>query len=357
MQPAQPGDPAGHPAQTVLPPTRTTTLWAAILCFLAAFGSAVGAVWAVYAQWVTDESFTEVSDHLTTAARSAIASMDRLNTVVGVLNVILAVWLLVGGIMLLRRKPAGRMVVAAACAVSLVGAVIVYIISSQIWNDIVAAIGEIDDVEVWRIGPGLGTAIRAALGAAVILGLVLAPSTKRWLTGQGQPAGPGSPLAPGPVGTLDSSQPAPSGRTAITAAVMSLLSSVLFLVGTVAGVDGALSSDENPAARVVAGIVGGVCGLLAIGLITGGILLLRRRFAGAITLVVCWAAYILVAFAVLAKVVDNDRRPPEALPILIPIVVITVAWAVAVIVLAQRRTVRRWCAARAVTAPAVAAPQ
>ncbi len=49
MQPAQPGDPAGHPAQTVLPPTRTTTLWAAVLCFLAAFGSAVGAGWAVYA--------------------------------------------------------------------------------------------------------------------------------------------------------------------------------------------------------------------------------------------------------------------------------------------------------------------
>ncbi|MCB0927908.1 MAG: hypothetical protein KDB70_08325 [Mycobacterium sp.] len=83
-----------------------------------------------------------------------------------------------------------------------------------------------------RIGPSLGTAIRAALGAAVILGLVLAPSTKRWLTGRGQPAGPGSPLAPGPVGTLDSSQPAPSGRTAITAAVMSLLGSVLFLAGS-----------------------------------------------------------------------------------------------------------------------------
>lgn len=82
----------------------------------------VGTGWSVYAQRATDDSFGRLGGHLPPDAISALSAMDTLNMVVAVLNAILAL-ALVGGIMLLRRKPAGRMVVAVAASFLAAGAV------------------------------------------------------------------------------------------------------------------------------------------------------------------------------------------------------------------------------------------
>ncbi|AYM41036.1 hypothetical protein [Mycobacteroides chelonae] len=67
----------------------------------------------------------------------------------------------------------------------LLAPVVTYVLATRIWSRLVAAMSETSDVEVMRFGPGAGTMIRGVLAALVMLGLVLAPSTKRWLTYQG----------------------------------------------------------------------------------------------------------------------------------------------------------------------------
>ncbi|MGC7229075.1 hypothetical protein, partial [Mycobacteroides abscessus] len=136
---------------------RETARWAAILCFIAAFMCLVGTGWSVYAQWATDDSFGRLGGHLPPDAISALGAMDTLNMVVAVLNAILAVALVVGGIMLLRRKPAGRMVVAVAGVFLLLAPVVTYVLATRIWSRLVAAMSDTSEVEVMRFGPGAGT--------------------------------------------------------------------------------------------------------------------------------------------------------------------------------------------------------
>ncbi|OLT84266.1 hypothetical protein [Mycobacteroides chelonae] len=185
MNTVRSGEAADGPEHASNPPSRETARWAAILCFIAAFMCLVGTGWSAYARWATDDSLGRLGGYLPQDATSALGAMDTLNTVVAVLNAILAVALVVGGIMLLRRKPAGRIVVAVAGVFLLLAPVVTHVLATQIWSRLVAAMSETSDVEVMRFGPGLGTMIRGVLVALVMLGLVLAPSTKRWLTCQG----------------------------------------------------------------------------------------------------------------------------------------------------------------------------
>ncbi|WP_147380193.1 hypothetical protein [Mycobacteroides abscessus] len=95
----------------------------------------------MYAQRATDDSFGRLGGHLPPDAISALSAMDTLNMVVAVLNAILAL-ALVGGIMLLRRKPAGRMVVAVAASFLLLAPFVTYVVSTQIWSRLVTAMSE-----------------------------------------------------------------------------------------------------------------------------------------------------------------------------------------------------------------------
>lgn len=345
MHTVQSGGPTGDPEEALKPPSRETARWAAILCFIAAFMCLVGIAWSVYARWVTDDSFGGLDGHLTQEATSALNAMDTLNTVVAVLNAILAAALVVGGIMLFRRKPAGRPVVAVTGAFLLLAPIITYVVSTQIWNRLVGAMGETSDVEVMRFGPGVGTVIRGVLVALVMLGLVLAPSTKRWLTYQGQPDGQRQ-LAAAPGSVVDPSLPPPTRGTALGAAVLSVLGGAVFLFLAIAGVVEALDSDKRESARVVAGVGAAVTTPLAAGLIVGGILLLRRRLSGRTTVVITWAVVILLATGLLSAVTASDNPRPGDLELRIAVLVFTVVYAVAAIALALARSTRRWCEAR-----------
>lgn len=345
MHTVQSGGPTGDPEHASKPPSRETARWAAILCFIAAFMCLVGIAWSAYARWVTDDSFGGLDGHLTQDATSALNAMDTLNTVVAVLNAIFAVALVVGGIMLFRRKPAGRPVVAVTGAFLLLAPTVTYVLSTQIWNGLVGAMGETSDVEVMRFGPGVGTVIRGVLVALVMLGLVLAPSTKRWLTYQGQSDGQRQPAAvPGSV--VGPSLPPHTRGTALGAAVLSVLGGAVFLFLAVAGVVEALDSDKRESARVVAGVGAAVTTPLAAGLIVGGILLLRRRLSGRTTVVVTWAVVILLATGLLSAVTVLDHRQPEAFGGILAVVAPTVACAAAAIALAVVSSTRRWCEAR-----------
>lgn len=222
--------------------------------------------------------------------------------------------------------------------------IITYVVSTQIWNRLVGAMGETSDVEVMRFGPGAGTMIRGVLVALVMLGLVLAPSTKRWLTYQGQPDGQRQPAAVrGPV--LDPSLPPPTRGTTLGAAVLSLLGGAVFLFLAVAGVVESLDSDKRESARVVAGVGAAVTTPLAAGLIVGSILLLRRRLYGRTIVVVTWAVVILLALGLVSAVTASDRSRP-ADQVRIGVLVLMAGCAVAAIALALARSTRRWCEAR-----------
>lgn len=337
--PAAPASPAPAPAGQFAPPSRGTALWAAALCFVTAFSAVVGAAWALYARSVTSDSLDDFADSLNTDATSAFGQMITLNTVAAVVNVILAVGLVVGGIMLLRRNPTSRIVIAVACAGTLVVTVVGYVVGSQIWGRLVAAM---DDplIELTRIGPGLFSAIRGCVLIVAILVLLFAAPTTRWLTGQGRPIPAGSGLAP------NAALAAPTGGTAITAAVLSLLAGVFFLAPIVIGVAAVVDSAVHPVTRVVVLIMAAVSVPLAAGLITGGILLLRRRLAGRAVIAVTFVGVILLATGLLSVGLENERRPDGALAIAIPIVVFTVLYAATAIALALVPKTRLWCQAR-----------
>lgn len=344
MHTVQSGGPTGDPEQASKPPSRETARWAAILCFIAAFMCLVGTGWSVYARWATDDSLGRLGEHLPPDATSALGAMDTLNMVVAVLNAILAVALVAGGIMLLRRKPAGRTVVAVAGVFLLLAPVVTYVLSTQIWSRLVAAMSHVSDMEVMRFGPGVGTMIRGVLVALMMLGLVLAPSTKRWLTHQGQSGEQGPPATmPGPV--LDSSLPPPTRGTTLGAAVLSLLGGAVFLFLAVAGVVEALDSDKRESTRVVAEVGAAITTPLAAGLIVGAILLFRRRLSGRTIVIVTWAVVILLATGLLSAVTALDHpRPGDQARI--AVLVLMAGFAVAAIALALARSTRRWCQAR-----------
>lgn len=335
-----------------MPSSRETTRWAAILCFIAALMSVGGAGWALFARGVTNDSFGRLSEYLTPKARAALGAFDALNLVSALLNVVLAVALVVGGILLLRRKLAGRTVVIVVCVVYLLATVISYIVGTVIWDGLVAAMSGVSEVEVSRFGPGLGSVIRGCLFVVLILGLVLAPSTKRWLSGQGQQAQPigQMPSTVGSVAGPDPSLPPPTRTTATISAVVSLLGGAVFLLALVAGLVEAFDSGGDAPVGVIVAIVCVQLALIAAGLIAGGVLLLRRRFSGAVAIAVSWAVAILAAFGLLAAVLSNEQRRDNAMLHVLSVVVPLVLCGAAAITLALVPSTRRWCATRTVGA-------
>lgn len=333
MHPAQSASPVGDPQQVSKPSGRQTARWAAIACFFAALSSLASAGLTLFARWVTNDSFGRLGGHLTEVATSALGELNTLHTVAAVFDVMLAVALVVGGIMLLRRKPESRVFVAVLCVVYLLATVIGYVVSDQILGRLVAAMTQVPDMEFTRLGPGWGSVIRSALIALVMLGLVLAPSTKRWLMGQES------------VGVQDFSLRPATRVTAASVAVLSLLGGVVFTVGAVAGVAGILGWEVNrPADRVAAGVVAVLSAPFAAGLIIGGILLLRRRLAGRTVVVVTWVVVILLATGLLSVVTAGHNRSPKTLVIVV--LMLIVLYSGAAITLALIPSTRRWCLAR-----------
>ena len=155
--------------------------WAAILCILTAVLSVVGAAWSMYARSETDESFGSGTD-LSPEVASALARWDTAVTASAVADVVLAAALVVGGILLRQRKRAGRVFVAAVSGAYLVATIAGYHVSRQAWGGLFTALGETSDD--YGYGAGLGSVLRSCLLGLLILGLTLAPSTKRWLAGQ-----------------------------------------------------------------------------------------------------------------------------------------------------------------------------
>lgn len=331
-----------------MPSSRESTRWAAILCFIAALMSVGGAGWAFFAQGVTNDSFGRLSEYLNPEARAALGAFNALNLVSALLNVVLAVALVVGGILLLRRKLAGRTVVIVVCVVYLLLTVISYIVGTVIWDGLVAAMSGVSEVEVSRFGPGLGSVIRGCLFVVLILGLVLAPSTKRWLTCQRQQAQPIGQMPP-TVGSVTGPDPSlsPPTRTAATiAAVLSLLGGAVFLLALVAAVVEAFASGGDAPVGVIVAIVCVQLALIAAGLIAGGILLLRRRFSGAVAIAVSWAVAILAAFGLLSAVLSNEHRRDNAMLHALLVVAPLVLLGAVAITLALVPSTRRWCATR-----------
>ena len=344
MQPS--GGPSSVPDQYVSPPGRETTRWAAILCFLAAFMSVGGAGWALFARWATDDSFGSLSDYLNSDTKSAVGSLDTLNTVTAVLYVIFAIALVTGGVMLLRRNPDGRPVVVGVCAGLGLMTIVGYVVGEQIWQDVVAATGGSQDVDVSRLGPELATVIRGWLFILVLLGLTLAPSTKRWLTDGAQQAN----------AAADPALPAPSRGAATTAAVLSLLGSVVFVVGFLGTATGAFDSGASVYERVVCVIVAVLFAPIATAQMVGGIQLLRRKHSGAIAVAVAWLVVILLASGLPTAVLSVPNHRPDAVSRVLVIVVPVVLYAAVVFTLAVIPPTRRWCLAGAAN-PTTARPQ
>lgn len=159
--------------------------WAAILCILTAVVSVVGAAWSMYARSENDESFG-AGKGLSAGVATALGRWDTVITVSAVLDVVLAVALVVGGILLRQRKRAGRAFVAAVSGAYLVATIAGYVVARQVWGGLLVALGETSDD--YGYGAGLGSVLRSCLLGLLILGLALAPSTKRWLAGEDEAA-------------------------------------------------------------------------------------------------------------------------------------------------------------------------
>ncbi len=119
-------------------------------------------------------------------AASALGDLGTLNAVSGVVNVSVAAALATGGVLLLRRMPVSRIVIAAGCVGSLLASIFTYVVGDPMWGHVEAAMHGVTSVDITRVGLGLSGVIRSSVLAVVIVVLVLMPSTTRWLAGRAQ---------------------------------------------------------------------------------------------------------------------------------------------------------------------------
>lgn len=324
--------------------------WAAVLSLVAAAGGVLSAIWGVVAAGLVTTSINSVSEYIPDDAKSAMARLTSLSVVTAVVGVLVAVGFVVGAVFLLRRKPAGRVIVVATCVLHLTTSLAVYGLGRRVWTGIEAALRDVKSVEATYLGPGLASLVWNALLPVVIIVLTLwAP--RRPLVVQVQAGGSAVPQANAiAAGGL----PRASGRTAVTAAALSLAGGAVFTLGVGAGVIGVLDSGLPEDERIISAIVGALAFPFAVGVILGGIFLLRRRRAARIVLAVMWTLVILFSAGFLLVVVTNPARSPGVLVPVVLVVALVVAYAAAAITLAMVSATARWCDAGDTSRGAVA---
>ncbi|KXO93935.1 hypothetical protein AXK61_05210 [Tsukamurella pseudospumae] len=335
--PVEPGPPAAREGRA------TSDVVAAALCFVMAIGGVLTVALNVVAKSLVDSSVSDVGDRLPEDARAAIGELSTLNVVNAVLAVVIAVGFVTGGVVLLRRKPVGRAIIAVTCAVQVLAVIAMYVLSSRVWDRIHTAMQDVTSVEVTDVGSGIGSVIARCLFAVVIVLLaywvVIRPPSKT--------AAPANDaLATGVA------LPPPSGGAAIAASVLSFVGALPFAVTTVAGVVGGLSDDH-----VVSAVGAVLSALVTVGLVLGGVMLLRRRHAGRIVIVVSWSVVILLMVGLAYAVTRISSHPARALGRISLVVGPIAVFGVAAIVLALVVSTGRWCdARRAVTITAPVGP-
>lgn len=331
----------------------------AVLCFVGALDALAEAALAWYARAVTADAVVGGGSRLPEAAKSALGDLGTLNLLSGMVNVMIAAAMATGGVLLLRRMPASRIVIAAASAGSLLASSISYLVGSRTWGNAETAMQGFTSVDITREGLGLSGVITTCVLAVVILVLVLMPSTTRWLASRAQTCGvgPTRPNAPcaqhGSVVSMASGAP-PTGRTARAAAALTLVGGLMFAAGAGYELISFLNPHTSPGDRVLAAIVAPLSLPLWAGLITGAVLLLRRRVAGQIPVAVTCGAIVLLGLGLLFAVGGNAHRPPGALRQATLIVALAAGYAAATLALALAPATRRWCLADQVGAQAAA---
>ncbi|WP_109549578.1 NHL repeat-containing protein [Mycobacteroides chelonae] len=322
---------------------------AAVLCFVAAVGGVLSAFWGVVAAGLVNASIDSVSEYIPDDAKWALGQLTALNVIAAIVGLLVAVGFVVGGVLLLRRKRSGRAIVVVACAVQVIASLAVYGLGRHVWAGIETALSDVKSVEVTYFGPGLASVIWNALLPVVIVALtVWAPMRPIAAAVRG-----GAPVVHQANAVTPASLPLVSGRTAVTASVLSLVGGAVFMVGVVAGVIGVLDAGLPEGERIISAVVGALAFPLAVGLILGGVLLLRRRRAGRIVLAVMWTLVILLAFSFVIEVASKPGRPPGALAAVVLVVVLIIAYAAITIALAMVSATARWCQARGASRDAV----
>lgn len=297
---------------------------AAALCFVAAIGGVLGCAWGFVAKALVDESVADVRGSLTDDAAVAIARLGTLNVVAAVVSVLIAVGFVIGGTALLRRKPWSRAVVAATCVVQVVGVVAVHVAGTRAWDRIDAATADLNSVEVNDLGSGVAPVIARCLMAVVIVMLSYWPGTRRSPDEQ--------PIEAAIV----------SGRTAVAAAVLSLVGGLLFAAAALVLYATASTAVE---VRIAGGLAAGL-GPIAAGLIVGGVLLVRRRYAGAVVVVTAWLVMVLLAAGFAYAVVQVASRPARAFGRVALVSGPVIAFGVVTVALALAASTARWCDAQ-----------
>ncbi|MFV8310764.1 hypothetical protein [Mycobacteroides chelonae] len=338
---------SGGASGALQPPGERGTLapsytWAAVLCFVAAVGAVLSAFWGVVAAGLVNASINSVSGYISEDAKSALGQLTSLNVIAAVVGLLVAAGFVAGGVLLLRRNRSGRAIVVVTCAVHLVASLAVYGLGRHVWAGIETTLGDVNSVEITYFGPGIGSVIWNALLPLVIVALtVWAPMRPVAVQVRG-----GAPVVHQANALMPASLPSVSGRTAVTAAALSLVGGAVFTAGVVAGVIGVLNSGLPEDERIISAVVGALAFPLAVGLILGGVLLLRRRRAARIVLAVMWTLVILLAAGFLITVANNRGRPPGALAAVVLVVVLIIAYSAITIALAMVSDTARWCQAR-----------
>lgn len=317
-----------------------------MLCFFAAFGGVAGGVWSFVANALISSSIADVSERLPEDAKSAMGQLSTLNLVAAVGNLLIAVGFIAGGVALLRRKPAGRKIVAAACIVEVLAVIALYAFDNLIWTRVVTATQDVKSLEANNFGPGLGSVIWKCTVAALIVVLAFWSSIRQRPDAGARPAGAPSPGRQGVATKSVAPLPPTSGGTAIAAAMVSIVGSLLFSVGLAAGTVSLVDPSNSQDALLLAAVAAVLSSPIGIGLIVGGLLLLRRRNAGRFVIVACWPFEVLVYLGALIVVVTSPSRPSGALVIVSAALVVVVVCAVVASTLALVAPTRRWCLAR-----------
>ncbi|MEZ0363888.1 hypothetical protein ACAG26_09345 [Mycobacterium sp. pUA109] len=151
--------PGGYPHQP--PPSGATAITAAVMSFLGCAANGVGVISGVIVIWSS-----LIGDSLAAAA--------GLNTgffvFLALVSFVIAIALLVGAILLLRRKLAGRMVIAVACGIAMTMELVSFGYTQNAMHDYAFA------ASTYGL-PGLAVNL---IMPAVTMTLALVPSTRRW---------------------------------------------------------------------------------------------------------------------------------------------------------------------------------
>lgn len=152
------------PPYPAAPPSGATTIAAAVLSFLGAASSAIGAI---------------ASLAVLTASWAKYASTGYF-AVSGLVSFALAAALVVGGVMLLRRQLAGRVVIAAACGVAMLLALIGFVYAQHLMASLSGQYGVPASGLSGMSSHGVVSLLFDLLMPAVTMALALVPSTRLW---------------------------------------------------------------------------------------------------------------------------------------------------------------------------------